>query len=150
MPNAAAKTLTVVGELWSQKGREFTYLGETDPGCAACKLRKVCQGLEPHRTYRVTDVRPVKHDCPAGVYDGKVQVVGVEPRPFVLNVPAARLRGTMVTRHFDECGFRSCPYRAACIPGGIPEGASAQILKVGDKVDCAAGRDLRRVTAERT
>lgn len=149
MPKPAAKALTVVGETWAKKGREFTYLGENDPGCVPCKLRKVCHGLETHRTYRVTEVRPVKHECPAGVFEGQVQVVSVEPLPFALNVPAARLRGTMVTRHFEECGFRACPFRSACMPEGIPEGTSAQILKVGEKVDCAAGRDLRRVTAER-
>ena len=149
MPKAATKALTVVGGGAEAKGREFTYVGETDEGCVPCKLRKVCHGLEVNRTYRVVEVRPVQHECPAGVFDGKVQVVAVEPQPFQLNVPAARLRGTMVTRHFDECGFKACPERGACANPGVGEGVSAQILQVGAKVACPAGRDLRRVTAER-
>ena len=149
MAKAAAKALTVVGELGAAKGKEFTYVGETDEGCSPCKLRKVCHGLEAHRRYKVVEVRAVKHDCPAGVYEGKVQVVNVEPLPFLLNVPAARLRGTMVTRHFEECGVRACPERGACAPAGVAEGVSAQILQVGAKVACPAGRDLKRVTAER-
>lgn len=149
MAKAPARALTVVGELGAAKGKEFTYLGETDAACAPCKLRKVCHGLEVHRRYRVTEVRPVRHSCPAGVFEGEVQVVAVEPVPFTLNVAASRLRGTMVTRHFEECGFRACPERGACAPAGIGEGVSAVMLKVGDKVACPAGRDLRRVTAER-
>jgi len=140
--------LTVIGEHLARRGLEFEYVGETDAGCAPCKLRKVCHAVEPGRSYKVTAVRPVKHDV-CHVYEGKVQVVEVARQPLRLNVSAASLRGTMVTRRFEECGFRLCPYRSACAPRGLAEGGRAAILIVGDKVDCAAGRDLRLVTAEK-
>lgn len=145
---ARPKGLTVVGELLAKKGVEFEYAGENDEACPACKLRKVCHSLEVGRRYRIIEVRPVKHDVCA-VFDGLVQVVGVESVPWEMHVPAARLRGTMVTRHFEECGFKACPMRALCAPTGIPEGRAVQVLRVGAKVDCPAGRDLRRVTVDK-
>ncbi|MHB8605325.1 MAG: UPF0179 family protein [Thermoplasmatota archaeon] len=156
-------TLTVIGETYAKKGAAFTYEGETDEGCAACKLRKVCQDLTPNRSYRVTNVRPVKHDV-CHVFEGLVQIVEVEPLPVTMNIGVAKLRGTMVSNTFEECGA-ICLFHAQCNPKALPRGATrsavregqagreasggdAKIVKVGAPVTCLVGRELRSATVE--
>jgi uncharacterized protein (UPF0179 family) len=136
--------LTVVGGNLARKGLAFRYEGETDPACASCKLHKVCHGsLKPGREYAVKDVRPVKHDC-CPVFEGHVQVVEVEPKPLPLRVaiPVTALRGTGVSRKWDECGA-SCLLKQYCNPRGLPEGVTAQIEKVEGDVPCLVGRKLK-------
>lgn len=141
-------TLTVIREAYAKVGQEFTYLGENDPDCAPCKLRKACQNLEVHRRYRVRAVRPVKHDV-CTVFDGLVQVVEVEPLPHRIAVTAAAAaRGTGVTRHFEECGA-SCVYKANCASAAIPEGTKARFVAIEGPVTCKVGRDLRFALVER-
>ncbi|HET6405184.1 MAG TPA: UPF0179 family protein [Candidatus Thermoplasmatota archaeon] len=138
-------TLTVVGEKLAKPGTVFTYKGETDPGCASCKLHKVCHppALKKERDYLITNVRPVQHDV-CHVHEGKVQVVEVEPRPLPVRVaiPASAVRGTGVSRHFVECGA-SCLLKRHCDPAALPEGVTAPIEKVEGDVPCLVGRKLK-------
>lgn len=136
--------LTVLGETLARKGLAFRYEGETDPGCASCKLRKVCHGgLKTGREYVVKDVRPVKHDC-CHVFEGKVQVVEVEPKPLPVRVaiPVTALRGTGVSKQWEECGA-VCLLKRHCNPAALPPGVTAKIEKVEGDVPCLVGRKLR-------
>lgn len=143
-------TLTVIGEVLAKPGLVFRYQGETDPGCAACKLRKQCHSkdLEVGREYRIAEVRPVKHDV-CHVYEGKVQIVKIEPKPLPvrMTIPVAAVRGTGVTKRWVECGA-SCLYKAQCNPAVIPEGGSASLLKVEGEVPCLVGRKLKFALVE--
>lgn len=140
--------LTVVGEALARKGLTFRYEGETDPGCAACKLHKVCHAkeLKPGREYVVKAVRDVKHDV-CHVFEGKVQIVEIEPKPLPLRVaiPVAATRGTGYSKRFDECGA-ACLLKQHCNPKALPEGVTAKILKVDGDVACLVGRKLRFAT----
>ena len=136
--------LTVVGGNLARKGLVFRYEGETDPACGACRLHKVCHAnLKPGREYVVKDVRPVQHDC-CHVFEGKVQVVEVEPKPLPVRVaiPVTALRGTGVSRKWDECGA-VCLQKRYCNPKALPEGVTAQIDKVEGDVPCLVGRKLK-------
>jgi uncharacterized protein (UPF0179 family) len=136
--------LTIVGEKLARPGLAFRYQGETDEGCAACKLRGVCHGgLKPNREYRIKAVRPVTHDV-CHVFEGKVQVVEVEEKPLPVRVaiPAAATRGTGVANRFEECGA-ACLYKALCNPAALPPGVTAQIERVEGEVPCLVGRKLR-------
>lgn len=136
--------LTVVGQNLARKGLTFRYEGETDPGCVKCKLHKVCHGnLQPGREYAIKDVRPVTHDC-CHVFEGKVQVVEVDPTPLPVRVaiPVTALRGTGVSKHWDECGA-SCLLKRHCNPAALKDGETARILKVEGDVPCLVGRKLK-------
>jgi uncharacterized protein (UPF0179 family) len=128
----------------------FRYEGQTDPGCASCKLVKQCHSkeLKPGREYRIGQVRPVKHDV-CHVFEGLVQVVDVDakPLPVRMAIPVSAARGTGVTKRWVECGA-SCLYKSACNPTAIPEGGSASLLRVGDEVPCLVGRKLRFAQVE--
>ena len=141
--------LSVIGENLAKAGLVFRYDGETDPGCAPCKLRKVCHGaLKAGREYKIKTVRPVKHDV-CHVYEGMVQVVDVEPKPLPLRVaiPVAATRGTGMSRKFEECGA-SCLLKAQCNPTALPEGVTAKIVKLEGDVPCLVGRKLKFATVD--
>lgn len=136
--------LTVIGQNLARKGLVFRYQGETDPGCGACKLHKVCHGnLKPGREYAIKDVRAVKHDC-CHVFEGKVQVVEVDPAPLPVRVaiPVTALRGTGVSKHWEECGAL-CLHKQHCNPAALKQGETAPIVKVEGDVPCLVGRKLK-------
>ena len=136
--------LTVIGEKLATPGLAFRYEGETDPGCAGCKLRAVCHGgLKAHRDYRIKAVRPVQHDV-CHVFEGKVQIVEVEeaPLPVRVAIPVSATRGTGVSKHFEECGA-ACLFKQHCNPVALPAGATAKIEKVEGDVPCLVGRKLK-------
>ncbi|HEX2022248.1 MAG TPA: UPF0179 family protein [Candidatus Thermoplasmatota archaeon] len=139
--------LTVVGERLAKPGLAFRYDGETDPGCAACKLHKVCHGnLKPGREYAIKSVRDVKHDV-CHVFEGAVQIVEVDPRPLPLRVtiPVAATRGTGFSKHWEECGA-ACLLKQRCNPAGLPAGVTATIERVEGDVPCLVGRKLKFAT----
>lgn len=141
--------LTIIGEGLAKEGLSFTYEGETDPQCASCKLQKVCHGdLKEGRTYTITGVRPVQHDV-CHVFEGKVQVVEVDPRPAPVRmaIPIAATRGTGITKHWDECGA-SCLLKTTCNPAALKEGQAAAIQHVGEDVPCLVGRRLKFADVE--
>ncbi|HUR67718.1 MAG TPA: UPF0179 family protein [Candidatus Thermoplasmatota archaeon] len=137
--------LTVLGANLAKPGLVFRYQGETDPGCAACKLYKVChtKELKKDRDHVVTHVRPVMHDV-CHVFEGKVQVVEVDPKPLPVRVtiPASATRGTGVSKHWVECGA-SCLLKQYCNPAALAQGVTAQLEKVEGDVDCLVGRKLK-------
>jgi uncharacterized protein (UPF0179 family) len=136
--------LTVVGESLAKPGLSFVYRGETDSGCAPCKLRSVCHGaLKVGREYRIKATRPVKHDV-CHVFEGKVQVVEIEEKPLPMRVaiPVTATRGTGFSNHFQDCGA-SCLLKAQCNPAALPAGVTAKIDKVEGPVPCLVGRKLK-------
>lgn len=136
--------LTVVGEKLAKPGLKFRYAGETDPGCPACKLYKLCHGsLKKERDYVVKSVRDVKHDV-CHVFEGRVQVVELEEKPLPVKViiPAAATRGTGVSKKWDECGA-SCLLKQYCNAPALTEGVTAAVEKVEGDVPCLVGRKLK-------
>jgi uncharacterized protein (UPF0179 family) len=138
-------SLTVIGEKLATPGLVFRYKGETDPGCAACKLYKVCHGggLKKERDYVIKGVRDVKHDV-CHVFEGMVQIVEVDPAPLPvrITIPATAARGTGVSKHWVECGA-SCLLKQYCNPPALAEGQTAGLEKVEGDVPCLVGRKLK-------
>lgn len=136
--------LTILGEKLAKPGTVFTYTGDNDAGCSACKLHKVCHGdLKLHREYRVTGVRPVKHRV-CHVFEGDVQVVEIDEKPLPVRVaiPVSATRGTGVTKRWEECGA-ACVHKRACNPAALAEGQGAAIRTVEGDVPCLVGRKLK-------
>lgn len=134
-----------MGEALAKPGLVFRYAGETDPGCAACKLHKVCHGkdLKKDREYVVKSVRDVKHDV-CHVFEGKVQVVEVDAKPLPVRVaiPVSATRGTGVSKHFEDCGA-VCLLKQYCNPAGLPPATTAALEKIEGDVPCLVGRKLK-------
>ena len=142
--------LTVVGEALAKPGLVFRYEGETDPGCSGCKLYKACHqsGLRKGRDYRVKDVRPLQHDV-CHVFEGKVQLVAVEPEPLPVRVaiPVSATRGTGISKRWEECGA-ACLLKQYCNPAALQEGQTAQLVEVQGDVPCVVGRKLKFATVK--
>ncbi len=136
--------MSVIGEHLAKKGRSFAYRGEFAE-CVPCKLRKVChQNLVPHHTYRITAVRPVQHDC-CPIFEGKVNVIEVEPVPLRVAIPVAALKGTAYTKKWEECGA-SCLLKRFCNAPAVPDGTRLALDKVEGDVECLVGRKLKYAT----
>jgi uncharacterized protein (UPF0179 family) len=134
--------VTVVGELQCRKGFEFVFGGPLAE-CRDCKVRNVCFHLEENRSYRVTDVRQVHHEC--RVHEGGVRVVEVEriPTKAALNARAA-LEGSMITYEGMECEFVGCQNHRFCAPPGAADGMKFKVLSVEPgEVRCPLGKSLR-------
>jgi uncharacterized protein (UPF0179 family) len=138
-------SLTVVGEKLAKAGLAFRYQGETDPGCAACKLYKVCHSatLKKGREYAITSVRDVKHDV-CHVFEGQVQIVEVDPTPLPVRVaiPVSATRGTGFSKKWEECGA-ACLLKQHCNPVALKEGATAALVRIEGDVPCLVGRKLK-------
>lgn len=85
----------------------------------------------------------MKHEV-CHVFEGKVQVVEVDPRPLPVRVaiPASATRGTGVSKHFQECGA-SCLLKQYCNPPALQEGVTAALETVEGDVPCLVGRKLK-------
>lgn len=143
MPDAGHAIVTLVGEATAKAGARFAYLGPA-PECDGCKLRAVCHAKElaVHREYEVAAVRDVRHECPAGFFEGGMRVAEVRAVPVMGTIPASAVRGSAVTHAFEECGA-VCLFRRFCDAPALPEGADCAIKEIQGPVDCKVGRDLR-------
>lgn len=140
--------MTLVGEAVAKPGATFEYLGLA-AACEPCKLRQVCHApaMQPHRAYKVVEVRKVRHPCPADFFEGGLRVAEVEPLPVEATIPASALRGTGVTHAFEECGA-VCLFRRLCDTPALGQGTDCRMVEVRGPVDCKVGRDLRFASLE--
>ena len=133
-------SVTMIQKEQAQIGHEFVYLG---PGtqCQDCRIKSACLNQSPRRRYRVVKLRDVLHEC---MLSGDVvRVVEVEPSapPVSLEFNAAR-EGSIVVYQSGGCLDISCDHYFLCHPGGLESGQKIQVLKTGEKLNCALGRDL--------
>ena len=133
-------SVTMIQKEQAQIGHEFVYLG---PGtqCQDCRVKAACLNQSPRRRYKVVKLRDVTHDC---LLNGDVvRVVEVEPSapPASLDFNSAR-EGSIVIYQSSGCWDLSCSHYFLCHPGGLESGQKIQVLEVGDRLDCALGREL--------
>jgi uncharacterized protein (UPF0179 family) len=136
--------LTVIGKSLAKKGLTFTFMGPL-ANCKECKVKNICFHLERGRKYRIVSSRDVLHECP--VHEEGVVVVEVEEVPVnaVINKKMA-IEGSTITVELPKCRQRGCEHYRLCLPIGVESGQKKKVLKVGKKVECAAGHE--RVAAE--
>lgn len=137
--------LTLVPDALAARGFSFTFAGPNKgEECAGCPFQKLCFGLDPGRSYKVTQVREVAHPC--ALHDsGKARVVLVEEIPFQATIERHHLRGTAAPWTAPNCRRPSCKNWALCHPVGHTAGARHAITAQHGKVECPVGFDLEKV-----
>lgn len=123
------KIVTIVGSLLAHENAEFVYAGKI-PECAGCKVTKVCHNakLKEGRRYRVTALRPTKHECT--VHAGGAVAVEVVEAQITAVIPTSR--ATLRTRitYTPVCDDRFCKGYALCHPDGMIEKGRYVVLEV--------------------
>ena len=136
--------VTLIGEKLAQKGYEFVYFGPLSE-CRDCKVKTVCFNLEEGRTYRVTEVRSMHHDC--RIYEDGVRAVEFERLPVKLAVEVKdAVVENSVVYESDYCENRNCKFFKICFPPGLKAGEKYVITEVGEEIDCVIGRNIKEVT----
>ncbi|MDR3102591.1 MAG: UPF0179 family protein [Methanocalculaceae archaeon] len=137
----AEKIVTIVGSVLAREGAEFVYAGMI-AACEVCKVRNVCHRakLKDGRRYRVTVVRPAKHEC--SVHEGGAVVVEVTEAQITAVIPArsAAIR-TRIT-YTPVCGDRFCKGYVFCHPDGMIEAGRYVVLEILGSYDemCPKGK----------
>jgi hypothetical protein len=138
--------VTLVGEKQAKEGRTFVFLGPLGE-CRDCRLKTVCFNLEEGRTYAITAVRNVHHDCK--IHESGVRVVEVEKAPIRASVyPRNALEGTTVVWEQKDCPNIGCPNFLLCGPRGMKPGEKYRVVKVLGFLECPDGVQLKEVMLE--
>lgn len=140
-------TITLIGEAQARPGSRFRFVGPNDgpnAECRPCKLQGTCFNLEPGEVYAVGEVRAKTHPC--FLHDGSaVRVVVVERAAHDVIVPGRGLiEGETLVYPERECEFRGCPMWSECVGAPLIPRKDYLVEKVGERVDCPLGYDLRR------
>ncbi|UCH89039.1 MAG: UPF0179 family protein [Thermoplasmata archaeon] len=135
--------VTLIGEKQAKKGNEFIYFGPL-PECRDCKVKTVCFNLEEGRTYRVTEVRSMHHNCK--IYEEGVRAIEFEKLDLKLAVDSKQaVENNEVIFEGELCENRNCKFFKICFPSGLKSGEKYLILTVGEEIDCVLGKDLKEV-----
>jgi len=138
--------MTLVPETLAKIGYEFYMVGPL-PECKSCRLRSVCFQLEQGKVYKVTKVRENKHPCK--IHGRDVCIVEVEPSSFKTSVHEKRaVEGSMLEYVQVVCASPGCEHYHTCKPMFAKEGRKYKIKKVGKKLECLEGHDLKEVELE--
>lgn len=137
-------TLTLVPQAMARPGATFTFLGaNAGAECDSCPFTRLCFGLTPGHSYRVTLARDVLHPC-ALHEGGKVRVVEVAPASFATSVESRLLRGTAATWSPIACRMPECANYALCHPVGHVPGRHEIVAQEG-RLECPASFELAKV-----
>lgn len=135
--------VTLIGENIAKEGLEFAF-GGCLSRCQSCELKNSCCGLKKNKWYRIIGVRDNLHDCK--VHNGKVKVVEVEEIPLKTTLEGrTSIEGSVVTLDKKDCSNLECEQYALCHPPGIEFGGKYTLEKVGKKIDCPKGYNLKEV-----
>jgi uncharacterized protein (UPF0179 family) len=145
--------VTLALESKAEPGYEFYHDGHS-PACPTCDLFTICmKNLEPHRTYRITEVNEyVHHQCPKGLYEGDLVVVKVKEPPLLVSFPArGAFEGINIKFHGQPCTAKSCKYYEACNPSSIVKGMPVKVVKIVKKLkdECQFHNDLALLEVKR-
>ncbi len=136
-------SVTLIGENLAKEGIEFRF-GECLSKCQDCELKNSCYGLEKNRLYKVTGVRDKSHRCK--VHHGEVKVVDIEQIPVKTTASnRTAVEGSVIKLEDKECDEIDCENYRLCHPPGIEFGIKYNVEKVGKKIECPKGKDLKKV-----
>lgn len=136
-------SVTLIGKKLAKEGLEFRF-GGCLSRCQSCELKNSCCGLDKNRWYRITGVRDKEHKCK--VHHEDVKVVEVEKIPVKTSASGRSIiEGSVITLDNKGCNNIECDNYKLCYPPGIEFGTKYNIEKVGKKIDCPEGKDLKEV-----
>lgn len=137
--------ISLIGVDLAKEGLEFTFV-EPLKGCTECRIKNVCFNLEPGTSYRITKVREKENPCFVFNKD-KVNTIEVEPLEDFMNAQnGMKLQeGSTFKAVSQECKYITCENIETCNLLHLKEGRKVRIQKIGEKVNCPKGLDLRKV-----
>jgi uncharacterized protein (UPF0179 family) len=138
--------ISLIGKDLAEVGLEFKFVGPL-VGCSECGIKNVCFNLEPGKNYRITGVREKLNNC--FVFNGdKVKTVEVEELPDTITMQFGRYlqEGSSVTLKSIHCDKIACQYIEKCNLMHLKEGRKVTVQKVGEKVECPKGYDIREIS----
>ncbi|MEM0158238.1 MAG: UPF0179 family protein [Thermoplasmataceae archaeon] len=140
--------ISLIGVDLAREGLAFTFVGPL-AGCAECRVKNVCFNLDSGRSYRIVKVRDKENPCFVFNKD-KVSVVEVEELPEYFNIQFGKKlqEGSSLTLRSMSCDHYSCPNIEKCNLLHYREGSKIIIKKIGEKIECPKGYDMRQVLAE--
>ena len=137
--------ISLIGVDLAREGMEFRFVGPL-VGCAECRIKNVCFNLEPGKRYKISAVRDKENPCFVFNRD-KVATVEVEEVPEYANLQIGRRlqEGSSVTLKSLQCDYFTCPNIETCNLLHMRENAKVTIKKVGEKIDCPKGFNMKSV-----
>ncbi|MEM1569504.1 MAG: UPF0179 family protein [Candidatus Bathyarchaeia archaeon] len=141
------KILTLCGVAQARVGCTF-LAGKPSEQCINCRLYKVCVGkLEPHRLYRVVEVRGRVFQCT--LHKDGVKLVVVEENPVEAAVEDKLIVEGMTLVFSPILCKIDCINKSLCTPEGLMKNDRCRVVEVGGRLNCPAGLKLRRVVLRR-
>lgn len=134
---------TLVGRYVAKPGYRFVFSGEL-PECASCRFRSACVSkLKVGRVYEIVRVYNIVNRCPAL---GEVLTVDVVPAKVDVALSArSSIEGAITTYRHILCRT-PCKYAELCRSPWIADGSKVKVLVVLERLECAAGKEVFRVT----
>jgi uncharacterized protein (UPF0179 family) len=138
--------VTLVGEKQAKVGTIFIFKGALLE-CRDCKYKQVCFNLKEGKWYKVTAIRPARHECQ--IHEGGVRAVEVEAIPFEAGVRSRiAVEGSTVTLEDKGCERIGCAHYRICHPHGKRFGEKYKIIKMKGTLDCPDGERISLVILE--
>jgi uncharacterized protein (UPF0179 family) len=137
--------VTLIGMHLARPDLEFVYEGEL-PECKDCKLKKVCNNLQPKKRYRIITVRTTtRHEC--SVHAGEAVAVEVIESPILTLIPAEKAIVNSKILFEPVCRQESCKGHDLCCPEGAVPGEYYTVGEVlgNPPVECEQKRALKLV-----
>ena len=136
--------ITLIGSDLAKPGLEFIYEGSLDE-CDGCTLRKTCNNLKEGRRYRITGIRPARHDCMVHRNGASAVEVIESPIGTLINAEMA-IKNSRITFEFN-CPVETCKNYDLCHPEGLVTGEKYTVVDITGSapVPCEKGRTLQVV-----
>ena len=139
--------VTLIGIKQAKKGNKFLFRGPVGE-CRDCKVKLACNNLEEGRSYEITVIRSMKHECKVHE-EGTVKAVEYNLLPLMAGIDSSKAqKGSMITFTFEECFAPGCEHYHTCHDPGLKIGTQYKIAAVGRKLNCLIGRSLNEVNLE--
>ncbi len=137
--------ITLIGTDLAKMGLEFIYEGALDE-CTGCSLRKACNNLKQGRRYRITGIRPARHDCMVH-RNGASAVEVIESSIGTLINAEMAIKNSRITFEFS-CPVETCKNYPLCHPDGVMTGEKYTVVDITGSAPepCEKGRTLQAVS----
>lgn len=145
-----APKISLIGLDQAIEGNVFTFVQPLQT-CSECKIRNVCFNLEHGQKYIITEVRKNQHPCNVFNHD-KVATIQVEEvdENLVVEYGNKVQEGSSMTMRSRHCDYITCDFIEKCNLMHYENEVRINIKKIGEKVNCPKGYNMRRIEAVHT
>lgn len=145
-----APKISLIGLDQAVEGNVFTFV-QPLPTCSECKIKNVCFNLEHGRKYVITEIRKNQHPCMVFNHN-RVATIQVEEvnEHLVAEYNNKVQEGSSMTMKSRHCDYITCDFIEKCNLIHHEDEIRINIKKIGEKVTCPKGYNMRRIEAIHT